>query len=61
MLLGIFGGLTASIESSGIAANMSSEQIDSSLIAYVEKMQTTTLDIPPEHGSTSKSDSGLHH
>ncbi len=47
LLLGIFGGLSTSIESSGIAANMSSEQIDSSLVAYVEKMQTTTLNIPP--------------
>ncbi len=48
LLLGVFGGLTAGIESSGLAGNMTTEQIQSSLFNYVEKMQTTSPQIPPE-------------
>jgi MFS family permease len=43
LLLGIFGGITTSIESSSLSGNMTKEQIDSSVIFYVEKMQTGTL------------------
>jgi EmrB/QacA subfamily drug resistance transporter len=48
LLLGIFGGLTTGIESSGLAGNMTTEQIQSSLFNYVEKMQTSTPQIPSE-------------
>jgi EmrB/QacA subfamily drug resistance transporter len=48
LLLGIFGGLTTGIESSGLAGNMTTEQIQSSLFNYVEKMQTVPPQIPPE-------------
>lgn len=48
LLLGIFGGLTTGIETSGLAGNMTTEQIHDSLFNYVEKMQTGTLQIPPE-------------
>jgi len=48
LLLGIFSGLTTGIESSGLAGNMTTEQIKSSLFDYVEKMQTETPQIPPE-------------
>ncbi|MBI5680606.1 MAG: MFS transporter [Methanobacterium sp.] len=40
LLLGIFSGLTVGVESSGLAGNMTNEQIQSSLFTYVEKMQT---------------------
>jgi xanthine/uracil/vitamin C permease (AzgA family) len=42
LLLGIFGGITTSIENSSLSGNMTKEQIDSSVIFYVEKMQTGT-------------------
>jgi len=42
LLLGIFGGITTSIENSSLSGNMTKEQIDSSFIFYVEKMQTGT-------------------
>lgn len=48
LLLGIFGGLTTGIESSGMAGNMTTEQIQNSLFNYVETMQTETPQIPPE-------------
>ncbi len=48
LLLGIFTGLTTGIESSNIAGNMTTEQIHDSLFNYVEKMQTTTPQIPSE-------------
>lgn len=48
LLLGIFGGLTAGIEESGLAGNMSKQQIQDGLFNYVEKMQTGTPEIPPE-------------
>lgn len=49
LIVGIFGGLTASIESSSISGNMTTEQIQDSLFNYVEKMQTTPpQNIPPE-------------
>ena len=48
LLLGIFSGLTTGIESSGLAGNMTTEQIQSSLFSYVEKMQTEPPQIPPE-------------
>jgi EmrB/QacA subfamily drug resistance transporter len=48
LLLGIFGGLTTGIESSGLAGNMTTEQIQSSLFTYVEKMQTQPPQIPSE-------------
>ena len=47
LLLGIFGGLTSGIEESGLAGNLSKQQIQDSLFNYVEKMQTGTPDIPP--------------
>ncbi len=47
LLLGIFGGITTSIESSGLSGNMTKEQIDSNVMLYVEKMQTGTLNVPP--------------
>ncbi|NMO10215.1 MFS transporter [Methanobacterium subterraneum] len=48
LLLGIFGGLTAGIESTTVAGNMTKEQIQENLINHVEKMQTDTPQIPPE-------------
>jgi hypothetical protein len=48
LLLGIFSGLATGIESSGMAGNMSTEQIQSSLFNYVEKMQTDPNQIPPQ-------------
>ncbi|MGF7118328.1 MFS transporter [Methanobacterium oryzae] len=48
LLLGVFGGLATGIESSGLAGNMTTEQIQSSLFTYVEKMQTEPPQIPPE-------------
>ncbi|WP_414468659.1 MFS transporter [Methanobacterium sp. ACI-7] len=48
LLLGIFGGLTTGIQSSGLAGNMTTEQIQNSLFNYVEKMQTEEPQIPPE-------------
>jgi EmrB/QacA subfamily drug resistance transporter len=48
LLVGIFGGLTTSIESSSISGNMTTEQVQNSLVNYVEKMQTTSpQNIPP--------------
>ena len=47
LLLGVFWGLTDSIESSGFAGNMSTTEIQDSLFNYVETMQTTPpQDIP---------------
>ncbi|MEN4017925.1 MAG: MFS transporter [Methanobacterium sp.] len=49
LLLGIFIGLTSGIEASGIAENMTTEQIHDSLFNYVEKMQTVNpQNIPPQ-------------
>jgi len=48
LLIGIFGGLTAGIESSGVAENMTTKQIQDSLFNYVEKMQTGKPPIPSE-------------
>ena len=48
LLIGIFGGLTAGIESSGVAENMTTKQIQDSLFNYVEKMQTGKPSIPSE-------------
>ncbi|HML05000.1 MAG TPA: MFS transporter [Methanobacterium sp.] len=48
LLLGIFGGLTSGIESSGIAGNMTTEQIQGALFSYVETMQTNSSQIPPQ-------------
>jgi Arabinose efflux permease len=48
LLLGIFSGLTAEIQSSGLAENMTTEQVQGSLFNYVEKMQTTTPQIPQQ-------------
>lgn len=48
LLLGIFGGLTSGIQESGLAGNMSKQQIHEGLFNYVEKMQTGTPNIPPE-------------
>lgn len=45
LLLGVFGGLTTVIESSDLSGNMTTEQIQNSLVIYVEKMQTST---PPD-------------
>lgn len=48
LLLGVFGGLATGIESSGLAGNMTTEQIQGSLFNYVEKMQTEPPQIPAE-------------
>jgi len=48
LLLGIFGGLTAGIESTTVADNMTKDQIQENLFNHVEKMQTDTPQIPPE-------------
>ena len=48
LLLGIFGGLTAGIESTTVADNLTKEQIQETLFNHVEKMQTDTPQIPPE-------------
>lgn len=49
LLLGIFSGLTTGIEASGIAGNMTTDQIQDSLFNYVEKMQTVNpQNIPPQ-------------
>ncbi len=48
LLVGISGGLATGIESSGLAGNMTTEQIQSSLFNYVEKMQTQPPQIPAE-------------
>ncbi len=49
LLVGIFGGLTASIETSDLSGNMTTAQVQDSLVNYVEKMQTTPpQNIPPE-------------
>lgn len=48
LLLGIFGGLTTALDESNLSGNMTTEEIESSLVSYVEKMQTTAPeDIPP--------------
>jgi EmrB/QacA subfamily drug resistance transporter len=48
LLMGIFGGLTTGIESSGLAGNMTTTQIQDSLFTYVETMQTQAPQIPTE-------------
>lgn len=48
LLIGIFGGLTTGIESSGMAGNMTTQQIQDSLFTYVETMQTQPPQIPAE-------------
>ena len=48
LLLGVFGGLTTGIESSGLTGNMTTEQIHDNLFNYVEKMQTVAPQIPSE-------------
>ncbi|OPY27768.1 MAG: hypothetical protein A4E27_00469 [Methanobacterium sp. PtaU1.Bin242] len=48
LLVGTYGGLTASIEESGLAGNMTNQEIQDALYEHVEKMQTGTPDIPPE-------------
>ncbi len=48
LLLGIFGGLTTSIEASDLSGNMTTQEIQDNLFNYVEKMQTVSpQDIPP--------------
>lgn len=48
LLLGIFGGLTTSIEASGLSGNMTTPEIQDNLFNYVEKMQTVSpQNIPP--------------
>lgn len=48
LLLGIFGGLTSGIESSGQTGNMTTQQIQDGLFNYAEKMQTESPQIPPQ-------------
>ena len=48
LILGIFGGITASIENSDLSGNMTTDQIDNSVMLYVEKMQTGTLNVPQD-------------
>ena len=45
LLVGIFGGLTTSIEASTLSGNMTTAQVQDSLVNYVESMQT----IPPQN------------
>jgi len=48
LLVGVFGGLTTSIGASDLSGNMTTAQVQDSIVNYVEKMQTTTpQDIPP--------------
>ncbi|MEN6329688.1 MAG: MFS transporter [Methanobacteriaceae archaeon] len=48
LLVGIFGGLTTSLEASSLSGNMTTEEIQNDLFNYVEKMQTVNpQDIPP--------------
>ena len=48
LLVSVFGGLTTSLEASPISGNMTTDQVQSSLFTYVEKMQTTApQNIPP--------------
>ena len=48
LLVSVFGGLTTSLEASPISGNMTTDQVQSSLVTYVEKMQTTSpQNIPP--------------
>jgi hypothetical protein len=48
LILGIFGGLTTSIDASSLSGNMTTQEIQDSLINYVEKMQTVSpQNIPP--------------
>lgn len=48
LLIGIFSGLTSGIESSGMAENMTTQQIQDNLFNFVEKMQTQKPEIPVE-------------
>ncbi|MDI6723078.1 MAG: MFS transporter [Methanobacterium sp.] len=48
LLIGVFYGLSAGIEASGLAENMTTEQIQDSLFNYVETMQTEPPQIPSE-------------
>ncbi len=49
LLLGLFGGLTASVVATGQTGNMTTEQVQSNLINYVEKMQTgAPPQVPPQ-------------
>ena len=45
LIIGIFGGITASITATGQTGNMTTEQIQGSIVSYFEKMQTGT---PPQ-------------
>ncbi|WJI09214.1 MFS transporter [Methanobacterium sp. CWC-01] len=48
LLVGIFGGLTTSIDASSLSGNMTTEEIQENLFNYVEKMQTVSPEnIPP--------------
>ena len=48
LLVGVFGGLTTSISASDLSTNMTTAQVQDSIVNYVEKMQTTApQDIPP--------------
>jgi EmrB/QacA subfamily drug resistance transporter len=40
LILGIFGGITAGIEATGQTGNMTTDQVQSSIFNYMEKMQT---------------------
>lgn len=40
LIIGVFGGITASITATGQHGNMTTEQIQGNIINYVEKMQT---------------------
>jgi EmrB/QacA subfamily drug resistance transporter len=48
LLVGIFGGLTTSIDASSLSGNMTTEEIQENLFNYVEKMQSVSPEnIPP--------------
>lgn len=48
LLLSVFGGLTAGIESTGLVDNTTKDEIHDGLFNYMEKMQTGTPQIPPQ-------------
>lgn len=49
LIIGIFYGLTASIEATGQTTNMSTEQLQTNIFTYFEKMQTgTPPDVSPQ-------------
>lgn len=48
LIIGIFGGVSSGIQSTGLTGNMTAQQVDNALFGYVEKMQTTSPQVPSE-------------